>query len=70
MVTLFLLTRKLASELGAVISLGGFPPAPMHIIAQIQQENGLAEGLWRRETILFMLHGKQGIFVLSQIGYT
>jgi predicted esterase len=60
--TLFLLTRRLAAELGAVISYAGFPPTPMQSISRMQDENGLIDG-WSKETKLFMLHGAQDAFV-------
>jgi len=60
--TLFLLTRRLAAELGAVISYAGFPPTPMQSISRMQAENGLIEG-WSKETKLFILHGERDTFV-------
>jgi predicted esterase len=60
--TLFLLTRRLAAELGAVISYGRLPPTLMHSISRMQDENGFIDG-WSKETKLFMLHGTQDAFV-------
>jgi predicted esterase len=60
--TLFLLTRRLAAELGAVISFAGFPTTPMQSISRMQEENGLVER-WSKETKLFMLHGERDTFV-------
>lgn len=62
LVTLFLLTRKLASELGGVISHAGFSVTPMKSIYRMQRENGL-EGSWSKSTRFFMLHGEEDAFV-------
>jgi len=66
MVTLFLLTRKLASELGAVISHAGFSSTCMKSIYRMQRENHL-EGSWSRKTKFFMLHGEDDVFVQREI---
>jgi predicted esterase len=65
-VTLFLLTRKMACSLGAVISHAGFSPAPMKSIYRMQHENQL-EGAWCQKTKFFMLHGKDDVFVQREI---
>jgi predicted esterase len=64
--TLFIVTRKLAADLGAIISIAGFPPVPMQSISRIQQKNGLF-GPWSKETRFFMLHGRGDVFVPSEI---
>ena len=65
---LFLLTRKLGAELGAVISFAGFAPTPMASVPRIQKENGL-EGRWSKETSLFLLHGSKDAFIPVEIYY-
>lgn len=60
--SLFILTRKMAANLAAVIAYAGFPPTPMKSIYRMQRENGL-EGPWSKETTFFMLHGKDDVFV-------
>lgn len=64
--TLFALTRALASELGAVISYAGFPATPLQSVFRMQQENGL-EGRWAKELKFFLLHGKNDIFVPPEV---
>lgn len=61
-VTLFLLTRELASGLGAVVSHAGFAPTSIKSIYRMQRENGL-EGEWSNNTKFFMLHGDGDVFV-------
>lgn len=65
---LFLLTRKLGAELGAVISFAGFAPTPMTSVARMQKENGL-ESRWSKETALFLLHGNQDKHIPVEIYY-
>lgn len=64
--TLFVLTRALASELGAVISYAGFPATPLQSVFRMQRENGL-EGRWAKELRLFLLHGKDDVFVPLEV---
>jgi predicted esterase len=64
--TLFIVTRKLAADLGAIISIAGFPPVPMQSISRMQQENGLF-GPWSKETYFFMLHGRNDVFIPLEI---
>ena len=64
--TLFIVTRKLAAELGAIISIAGFPPVPMQLISRMQQENGLF-GPWSKATRFFMLHGRNDMFIPLEI---
>ncbi|ESZ92490.1 hypothetical protein SBOR_7153 [Sclerotinia borealis F-4128] len=61
---LFLLTRRRAADLGAVITWAGFSAIPLENIAQMQEKNGLPvfDG-WVKETQLYMLHGKEDVFV-------
>ncbi|KAJ8060745.1 hypothetical protein OCU04_011049 [Sclerotinia nivalis] len=59
---LFLLTRRRAADLGAVITWAGFSATPLETIAQMQEKNGLSEG-WAKNTVLYMLHGKEDVFV-------
>jgi predicted esterase len=66
MVVLFLLTRRLAAELGAVISYAGFNPTDLQTVRRMQREHGM-QGKWSRDTILFMLHGKNDTFVPVEI---
>ncbi|KAL2068725.1 hypothetical protein VTL71DRAFT_15063 [Oculimacula yallundae] len=65
---LFLLTRSLGSELGAVISVAGFAPTPMTSVPRMQKENGL-EGRWSKETRLFLLHGAKDAHIPVEIYY-
>jgi predicted esterase len=64
--TLFIVTRKLAADLGAIISIAGFPPVPMQSISRMQQENGLF-GPWSKYTRFFMLHGRNDVFIPLEI---
>ncbi|KAM3084127.1 acyl-protein thioesterase [Clarireedia jacksonii] len=59
---LFLLTRKRAADLGAVITWAGFSAVSLETIAQMQKMQGLNDG-WAKETKLFMLHGKEDVLV-------
>ncbi|KAB8298574.1 hypothetical protein EYC80_000753 [Monilinia laxa] len=54
---LFLLTRRKAADLGAIITWAGFSATPLETIAQMQETNGLFDG-WAKKTQLYMLHGK------------
>ncbi|RAL58939.1 hypothetical protein DID88_009230 [Monilinia fructigena] len=54
---LFLLTRRKAAELGAIITWAGFSATSLETIAQMQEANGLFDG-WAKKTQLYMLHGK------------
>ncbi|KAA8564784.1 hypothetical protein EYC84_010556 [Monilinia fructicola] len=54
---LFLLTRRRAADLGAVVTWAGFSATPLETIAQMQEANGLSDG-WAKKTQLYMLHGK------------
>jgi len=60
--TLFILTRRLAADIGTIISYSGIPSAPMQSIARMQKENGLV-GRWSKGTKLFMLHGQLDVFM-------
>jgi predicted esterase len=62
LLSLFILTRKIAANIGIMISCSGIPPAPMQSIARMQRENGLA-GRWSKETSYFMLHGQDDVFM-------
>ncbi|KAF4632444.1 hypothetical protein G7Y89_g5687 [Cudoniella acicularis] len=64
--TLFILTRGLASELGAIISYAGFSATPLQSVIRMQQENSL-EGSWSKQTKFFLLHGKNDVFVPQEI---
>jgi len=66
LVVLFLLTRRIAADLGAVISYAGFPPTDLQSVMRMQQQHGL-EGRWSRDTTLFILHGKDDVFVPLEI---
>lgn len=66
MVSLFLLSRRLGSELGAVISYAGFSSTPMKSIYRMQCENQL-KGRWSKNTKFFMLHGKEDVYVQREI---
>ncbi|PQE22939.1 acyl- thioesterase 1 protein [Rutstroemia sp. NJR-2017a BBW] len=59
---LFLLTRTRAADLGAVITWAGFSAVSLETVAQMQERRGLRDG-WAKETRLFMLHGKEDVFV-------
>lgn len=59
---LFLLTRRRAADLGAVITWAGFSATSLETIAQMQEQNGLSES-WAKKTRLYMLHGKEDAFV-------
>ncbi|QSZ32437.1 hypothetical protein DSL72_002011 [Monilinia vaccinii-corymbosi] len=59
---LFLLTRRRAAALGAVISWAGFSATSLETVAQMQENNGLSHR-WAKKTRLYMLHGKDDIFV-------
>jgi predicted esterase len=64
--TLFIVTRKLPADLGAIISIAGFPPVPMQSISRTQQEKGLF-GPSSKATRFFMLHGRNDVFVLMEV---
>ena len=64
--TLFIVTRKLAADLGAIISIAGFPPVPMQSISKMQQANGLF-GPWSKDTRFFMLYGRNDVFIPLEI---
>ena len=66
MVVLFLQTREIASELGAVISYAGFPATDLKSVQQMQMDSNL-HGSWAKETRLFMLHGRDDVFVPIEI---
>ena len=66
LVVLFLLTRRLASELGAVISYAGFPPTDLQSVLNMQRDNDLV-GSWTRGTRLHMLQGAKDVFVPVEI---
>lgn len=66
LVILFLLTRCLAADLGAMISYAGFPPIDLQTVLRMQREHG-TEGRWSKDTTLFMLHGKNDVFVPVEI---
>lgn len=59
---LFLLTRRKAADLAAIITWAGFSATPLETIAQMQEKNGLS-GSWAKKTRLYMLHGKEDVFV-------
>ncbi|TEY82422.1 hypothetical protein BOTCAL_0029g00090 [Botryotinia calthae] len=59
---LFLLTRRKAADLAAVITWAGFSATPLETIAQMQERNGLSES-WAKKTRLYMLHGMEDVFV-------
>jgi predicted esterase len=63
---LFLLTRRLAADLGAVISYAGFPALDLKSVLRMQREKGL-EGRWSKETTLFLMLGRNDIFVTLEI---
>lgn len=60
--SLFIATRKMAADIGTIITFAGIPVAPMQSIARMQRENGLA-GRWSKSTRYFMLHGQEDIFM-------
>ncbi|KAF7956192.1 hypothetical protein EAE96_005112 [Botrytis aclada] len=65
---LFLLTRRKAADLAAIITWAGFSATPLEAIAQMQEQNELSES-WAKKTRLYMLHGKEDVFVpLSRSG--
>jgi predicted esterase len=66
MAVLFLLTRRIAADLGGLISYAGFPPIDLQSVLRMQREHGM-EGRWSKDTTLFMLHGKQDVFVPLEI---
>jgi predicted esterase len=63
---LFLLTRRIASDIGAMISYAGFPAIDLQSVFRMQREHGM-EGRWSKDTALFMLHGKNDVFVPLEI---
>lgn len=64
---LFLLTRRIAADLGAVITYAGFSALDLQSILRMQREHGL-EGRWSKDTTLFMLHGNSDVFAPLEIG--
>jgi predicted esterase len=66
LVVLFLLTRRLAADLGATISYAGFNPTDLQTVLRMQRDHGM-EGKWGKESILFMLHGKEDPLVPLEI---
>lgn len=62
LLTLFVLTRKLATEIETIVSYSGIPSAPIQSIIRMQSENGLV-GRWCKQTKLYMLHGAQDVFM-------
>ncbi|ATZ50590.1 hypothetical protein BCIN_06g00870 [Botrytis cinerea B05.10] len=59
---LFLLTRKKAADVAAIITWAGFSATPLETIAQMREKNGLSES-WAKKTRLYMLHGREDVFV-------
>ncbi|KAI9642568.1 hypothetical protein NHQ30_009373 [Ciborinia camelliae] len=61
---LFLLTRRRAADLGAIITWAGFSATSLETISQMQERNRLSESDgWAKDTRLYMLHGKEDAFV-------
>jgi len=56
---LLALTRRIAADLGAIISFAGFSAVPLETYEMLQEQNGLRDA-WN--TKLFMLQGKQDKF--------
>jgi len=63
---LFLLTRRLAANLGGIITCCGFPAVPIPSVIKMQRENGLIQP-WSKETRLYVLHGKKDFFVPMEV---
>ena len=66
LVVLFLLTRKLAANLGPAISYAGFNPTDLQTVLRLQRDHGM-EGKWGLEKMLYMLHGKEDPLVHLEI---
>ena len=65
-IVLFLLARRLAADLGAVISYAGFPAMDLQSLLRMQRKQGL-EDRWSKETTLFLLLGRNDVFVTLEI---
>jgi hypothetical protein len=66
MAVLFLLTRKIAAELGAVISFSEFHATSLEKVVGMQCEQGLS-GRWSKETRPFVMQGGDDVFVTREV---
>lgn len=62
MAVLFLQTRRIAADLGAVISFSGFHATDLQSVFKMQRGHGLS-GRWCKKTGLYMMHGGSDTFI-------